>query len=281
MCQKGSVMFGEYLENVKAKHPLIHNITNYVTANDCANLLLACGASPIMADAAEEVEEITEKCAGLVINLGTLKKPVIPAMLAAGKKSNACKHPLVLDPVGVGASAFRTETALDLLRELSFQIIRGNASEIRTLAEGSGATNGVDASAVDMFSRENTGEIRALGRQLAQKTKAIVVVTGESDLVINQTKSVIVQNGHPLMSKVTGTGCQLSALITAFAATNQESLFEAVTAAVAAMGLCGELAASRMQSLDGNASYRNYIIDALYNLTAEELERGARCETLD
>ena len=129
-------MLGKYLENVRKNHPLIHNITNYVTANDCANILLACGASPIMADSAEETAEITEKCAGLAINLGTLRKDVIPSMLAAGKKSNELMHPVLLDPVGAGASEFRTKTALLLLRELSFRVIRGNASEINTLAAG-------------------------------------------------------------------------------------------------------------------------------------------------
>ena len=142
-------MLGELLDNVRRRHPLVHNITNYVTVNDCANILLACGGSPIMADDAGEAEEITALCAGLNINIGTLNARTIPAMLAAGKKANQLGRPVVLDPVGAGASRLRTDTALGLLDQVRFAVVRGNISEIKTLALGSGSTRGVDAGVGD------------------------------------------------------------------------------------------------------------------------------------
>ena len=132
-------------ENLRSRSPLIHNITNYVTVNDCANMVLACGASPIMADDAAEVEEITAICGGLNINIGTLNSRTVTSMLLAGKKANQLGHPVVLDPVGAGASHLRTDTAFRLLREVQFTVIRGNISEIKTLASGAGTTKGVDA----------------------------------------------------------------------------------------------------------------------------------------
>ena len=135
-------MFQKMLENVRGKCPLIHNITNYVTVNDCANMVLACSASPIMADDAAEVEEITAICGGLNINIGTLNSRTVTSMLLAGKKANQLGHPVVLDPVGAGASKLRTDTAFRLLREVKFTVIRGNISEVKTLASGAGTTKG-------------------------------------------------------------------------------------------------------------------------------------------
>ena len=154
--KKGNkIMFNEMLQNVQRHAPLIHNITNYVTVHDCANILLACGASPIMSDDLGEVEEITSICGGLNINIGTLNQRTIPSMLAAGKKANELGHPVVLDPVGAGASSLRTNTSLQLLEEVKFTVIRGNISEIKTLALGSGRTKGVDADMADAVTDEN------------------------------------------------------------------------------------------------------------------------------
>ena len=271
-------MFCEILGNVRKTAPLIHNITNYVTANDCANILLACGGSPIMADDVGEVEEITALCAGLHLNLGTLSQRTIPAMLAAGKRANALNHPVVLDPVGAGASAMRTATARKLLEDIRFAVIRGNLSEIRTLALGTGGARGVDADAADEVSPETLEQTVAFARGFARKTGAVIAITGAIDIVANGERAYCIYNGHPDMRKVTGTGCQLSAMTAAFVAANPGHALEAAAAAVCAMGLCGEKARQRMTPLDGNASYRNYIIDGVYNLTGEELERGARYE---
>ena len=148
-------MFAEMFENVRKNCPLIHNITNYVTVNDCANMVLACGASPIMADDKDEVEEITTICTGLNINIGTLNARTIESMLLAGKKANELSHPVVLDPVGAGASALRTQTAFKLLEQVKFTVVRGNISEIKTLAVGAGTTKGVDADVSDRVTEEN------------------------------------------------------------------------------------------------------------------------------
>ena len=176
-------MFRNLFANVRAKSPLVHNITNYVTVNDCANIVLACGASPIMADDAAEVEDITSLCAGLNLNIGTLNSRTIPSMLLAGHTANRLGHPVVLDPVGAGASHLRTETALRLLREVKFTVIRGNISEIRTLAAGSGTTKGVDADAADKVTDETLDKTVAFAKAFAARTGAVVAVTGASDIV--------------------------------------------------------------------------------------------------
>ncbi len=268
----------EYLENVRRRAPLIHNITNYVTVNDVANMLLACGASPIMSDEAEDVEDITSVCAGLNINIGTLHKPSIEAMFRAGQRAASLGHPILLDPVGAGASSLRTETALGLMRELPLTVIRGNISEIKTLALGSGTTRGVDADVADAVTEENLDAAIDFVKAFAQRTKAIIAVTGAIDLVSDGKACYVIRNGRPEMGRITGTGCQLSGMMTAFVTANPEHPFEAAAAAVCAMGLAGEIGFGRMQEGDGNSTYRNRIIDAIYNMSGETLEKGAKYE---
>ena len=264
-------MFQNMMKNVRTKCPLIHNITNYVTVNDCANMVLACGASPIMADDKDEVAEITTICAGL-------NSRTIESMLLAGKRANELNHPVVLDPVGAGASKLRTKTALKLLEEVKFTVIRGNISEIKTLASGSGNTKGVDADVADKVTDENLDEVVAFAKAFAGKTGAVVAITGAIDIVADGKKAYCIRNGHPMMATITGTGCQLSAMTAAYVTANSEQPLEATAAAVAAMGLAGEIAHARLSEMDGNSTYRNYIIDAIYNLTPEKLEEGAKYE---
>ena len=271
-------MLGDCLNNVRKNTPLIHNITNYVTVNDVANIILACGASPIMADEPDEIEDITSICAGLNINIGTLNKRTVDSMLLAGKKANELGHILLLDPVGAGASALRTRTALNLLENLKFDVIRGNISEIKTLAMGIGTTNGVDASAADSVTNENLNSSVEFIKNFAQRTGSIIAVTGEIDIVTDGNKSYIIRNGRAEMSKITGTGCQLSGITTAFAAANPDTKLEAVAAAVCAMGIAGEIGWSHMQTGDGNATYRNRIIDAIYNMDSDTLNNMAHFE---
>ena len=271
-------MFAECFENVRSTCPLIHNITNYVTVNDCANMVLACGASPIMADDAAEVEDITTICGGLNINIGTLNSRTITSMLLAGKKANLLGHPVVLAPVGAGASQLRTDTANRLLREVKFTVIRGNISEVKTLASGAGTTKGVDADVADKVTEENLDSAVAFAKAFAARTGAVVAITGAIDIVADAHKAYCIRNGHPMMSSITGTGCQLSALTAAFVTANPDQPLEAAAAAVCAMGLAGEIAHSRLSSLDGNSTYRNYIIDAVYNMTPAQLEEGATYE---
>lgn len=271
-------MLKDMLSNVRATCPLIHNITNYVTVNDCANILLACGGSPIMADDKDEAAEITTICGGLNINIGTLNSHTIPSMLIAGRRANELGHPVLLDPVGAGASTLRTETALKLLEEVKFTVIRGNISEIKTLALGSGTTKGVDADVADQVTEDNLDAAAAFARSFAEKTGAVVAITGAIDIVADSRQAYCIRNGHPMMSSITGTGCQLSAMTTAYITANPDHPLEAAAAAVCAMGLAGEIAHARMTDLDGNSSYRNYIIDAIYNMTPEMLEKGAKYE---
>lgn len=271
-------MFQNMFENVRKYCPLIHNITNYVTVNDCANIVLACGASPIMADEKEEAAEITSICKGLNINIGTLNARTIASMLIAGKRANELNHPVVLDPVGAGASKLRTETARKLLEEIKCSVIRGNISEMKTLALGSGTTKGVDADVADRVTEENLDDMIAFAKAFAKKTGAVVAITGAIDIVADDNTAYCIRNGNPMMSSITGTGCQLSAMTAAFVAANQNHTLEAAAAAVSAMGYAGEVAYNRLTKLDGNATYKNYIIDAIYRMTPEMLERGANYE---
>lgn len=266
------------LEALRAKAPLIHNITNYVTVNDCANMVLACGASPIMADDPDEAAEITALCGGLNINIGTLNSRTIPAMLLAGKQANALGHPVVLDPVGAGASRLRTETAMQLLQEIHFSVIRGNISEIKTLAGTRAATQGVDANLSDRITDETLPQAIAFAKAFSEKTGAVIAITGAIDLVCSKETAYIIRNGHPMMASVTGTGCQLSALTAAYITANPDSILKATAAAVCAMGLAGEIAHARLDAQAGNATYRNYIIDAIYHMTGDQLEQGAKYE---
>ena len=266
-------MLAEILEQTRRTRPLVHCISNYVTANDCANLLLASGASAIMADDPGEVEEITTLCQGLVLNLGTPNPRKLEAMEKAGRRANALGRPVVFDPVGVGGSALRRDGARQLLENLDIGVIRGNASEICTLAQGRVAHRGVDADDAPQGT-----DWLAPALSLAHSSGAVVVLTGETDLVTDGTRTYRVHNGHPMMGRITGAGCQLSALVGAYVAANPLTPLEAALTAVCAMGLCGELAYRRMTPQDGNASFRNYLIDALFRLEPEQLEEGARYE---
>ena len=266
------------LENVRAKSPLVHNITNYVTVNDVANVLLAAGGSPIMYDDADDVEDITSICGGLNINIGTLNKNTIPSMFLAGKKANALGHIVLLDPVGAGASRLRTDTANRLMQEVRFDAVRGNISEIKTLCTGSGSTKGVDADAVDAVTEANLDNGVQLVKTFAAQTGCIIAVTGAIDLVSDGERCWCIRNGRAEMSRITGTGCQLSALMTAFLVANPDRKLDAAAAAVCMMGLAGEIGWANMQPGDGNSTYRNRIIDAVFNMTGDALEEGAKYE---
>ena len=268
----------ECMDNVRKNVPLVHNITNYVTVNDVANILLACGGSPIMSDEPEDVEDITSVCGGLNINIGTLHQSSIEGMLLAGKKANELGHPVLLDPVGAGASRLRTDTALRIMKEIKLTVIRGNISEIKTLAYGSGTTKGVDADVADAVTEETLNDAIAFVKNFARKTSCIIAVTGAIDLVSDGEICYVIRNGRPEMGKITGTGCQLSGMMTAYVTANQEKPLEAAASAVCIMGLAGEIGWSRMQEGDWNATYRNRIIDAVYQMTGEDLERGAKYE---
>ena len=272
------LMLGKCLENVRKNVPLVHNITNYVTVNDVANILLACGGSPIMSDEPEDVEDITSICGGLNINIGTLNKSSIEGMYRAGRRANDVGHVVLLDPVGAGASALRTNTAVGLMKEIKFDVIRGNISEIKTLANGSGTTKGVDADVADAVTDETLDNAVAFVKGLARETGSIIAITGAIDLVADGSKCFVIRNGRPEMGRITGTGCQLSGMMTAFLVANPEDRLTAAAAAVCTMGLAGEIGWSRMQEGDGNSTYRNRIIDAVFNMDGKTLDQGAKYE---
>ncbi|BDE96713.1 hydroxyethylthiazole kinase [Raoultibacter timonensis] len=269
------------VETVRASVPLVHNITNYVTVNDCANALLACGGSPIMSDEPEDVVDITSICGALTLNIGTLNKSSIEAMFLAGARAAELGHPIVLDPVGAGASGLRTRTAAELLDKLPIAVIRGNMSEVKALAGGAATTRGVDVCPDDAVTSENLAESAAFARDFAQQTGSVVAITGAIDIVAHGDEAYAVSNGSPVMGKITGAGCMLSCVCAAYAAVNQDSMLDATVAAVASMGLAGETAEKRMGSRDGNGSFRTYLLDALYRMDGEALEAGAKIERID
>ncbi len=268
------------LDEVRQSVPLVHCITNYVTVNDCANALLACGGSPIMSDEPLDVEDITSICGGLVLNIGTLNANTIQGMRLAAAKATQLGHPIVLDPVGAGASALRTETASELLDAYGISVIRGNMSEVRALAGASSTTRGVDVDPGDVVTEDNLAESAAFARDVAKRAYAVVAITGAIDIVATETDAFAVRNGSALMGKITGAGCMLSAVCGAYAVAGQDALLEATLAAVCGMGVAGEMAAARMTPACGNGSFRTYLLDALFNMDGNALEKHAKVEQL-
>ena len=253
------------VERIRHDAPLIHNITNYVVMNTTANALLALGASPVMAHAVEEVEEIVGISSALVLNIGTLSGPWIESMFRAALAARRKGIPVVLDPVGAGASRLRTDTARRLLTEIRPTIVRGNASEIRALVLTEMGTKGVD-------SRHGSDEALEAALALSEKFGCVVSVSGAIDLIVQGDKIVRTANGHPLMPKVTGLGCAASALTGAFAAVNP-SPFDAAASAMVIMGIAGEMAADGAQ---GPGSFQVRFFDALYRLGWEDVRSRFR-----
>lgn len=265
-------------EKVRDRAPRVHNITNYVTVNDVANIVLACGGNPIMSDAPEEVEEVTSVCDSLNLNLGTLHREKLISMLKAGKKAKELEHPVVFDPVGVGASSFRMNAAQQIMEEVRPTLIRGNVSEIRALAWGSRSRSGVDAELQELVTEENLSQMISSVKRFAQECGAIIVMTGAIDLVTDGVQCFVIRNGRTEMSRITGTGCQLSGALAAFLAANPEQKVLAAAAATSMLGTAGEIAWEYLQPYEGNASYRNRIIDAVYHMDGEQLEKRANYE---
>jgi hydroxyethylthiazole kinase len=255
------------IQKIRAETPLVHNITNYVVMNTTANALLSIGASPVMAHAADEVEEMVAIASSLVINIGTLSNPWIDAMAKAARAATKRGIPIVLDPVGAGATRFRTETAQRLLSESRATVIRGNASEIRALCYAEGATKGVD-------SLHGADEALEASTELSKRYHCSVSISGKVDLIVEGEQVIRVLNGHPMMSKVTGLGCTASALTGAFAAVNPSPL-HAAAHAMAAMGIAGEIAAKKS---DGPGTLQLHFLDALYQLSESDVRKRLKVE---
>ncbi|ACU94633.1 hydroxyethylthiazole kinase [Cryptobacterium curtum DSM 15641] len=277
MAEQGKEIAASALDAVRSQHPLVHCITNYVTVNDCANALLALDASPIMSDEAADVDDITSICNALVLNIGTLNEATIAGMRAAADRASTLDHPIVLDPVGAGASKLRTKTASQLLDRYGVTILRGNMSEIKALAGTAASTRGVDVNPADVTTDDNLAESAAFARARARQAQVVVAITGAIDVVADANHAFAVRNGSALQGRITGAGCMLSALTGAFAASADTPL-QAALGAVVSMGVAGELAASRMQEGDGNGSFRTYLLDALFNLSNAQLHSFARVE---
>ena len=240
---------------VRTESPLVHNITNYVVMNSTANSLLAVGASPVMAHWTSEMEEMTAIAGALVINIGTLDDQWIEGMLAAGRAAAARGIPIVLDPVGAGATSQRTQAALDIIEQCTPTVIRGNASEIMALVDAGVKSKGVDSSAASDDALESA-------KRLASEVGTVVVISGEIDYITDGTEVHTVEGGNPIMTSVTGMGCTATALIGAFAAVVDDPMV-AAAAAMAVMSLAGERAA---ESSRGNGSMQVNFLDELYNL---------------
>lgn len=255
------------LRNLRKSRPLVHNITNFVVMNYTANALLACGASPVMAHAPEEVEEMVSLAGALVLNIGTLSPDWVESMIKAGKRANERKIPVILDPVGSGATTLRTESSRRLIRELSIQVIRGNASEVLSLAREGSGTRGVD-------SLHGVDEAADAARNLASALHTTLAITGPVDLITDGIRTCRVHNGHEMMSRITGTGCTATVVIGAFLAIDKDALAAAATG-LAYFGLAGERAA---ETAKAPGSYQTALLDALFTIDPEALERGARIE---
>ena len=253
------------LQRVRTEGPLVHNITNYVVMNQTANALLAVGASPVMAHAVEEVEEMVGLARALVINMGTLSPSWVEAMVCAGRAALGRGIPIVFDPVGCGATSYRTSTAMRLVDEVRPTIIRGNASEVLALAGGAGATKGVDSS-------HSTDSVAEAAMWLAEAHRCVVSMSGADDIIVGEGQVARVHNGHAIMPSVTGMGCTASALTGAFAAVNP-SPFTAAVHAMTVMGVCGEQAASRSS---GPGSFVPAFLDALWQADQASLETAVR-----
>ncbi|WP_026885921.1 hydroxyethylthiazole kinase [Clostridium beijerinckii] len=269
MSNEISIKIGNLLNEVRNKKPLVHNITNYVTVNDCANILLAIGASPIMADDIREAADITKISSALVINIGTLNERTIESMIASGKKANELNIPVVFDPVGAGASEFRNSTTKRLLEEVKISVLRGNMSEIKFISGLGSTTKGVDASEND--ARTGNDEGVDVAKSLAKKLNCTVAITGATDIISDGERVVILENGTKMLSNVTGTGCMTTALIGAFCGAGSDYFIGAVSGIIS-MGISGEIALDKAGKI-GTGSFHIAIIDAISNLTSDIIEK--------
>lgn len=261
----------ELLYKLKEKSPLVHHITNYVTVNDCANITLAIGASPVMADDINEVEDMVKLASSLVLNIGTLNSKTVKSMLAAGKKANELNIPVILDPVGAGATPYRTETAKLIIDKIKLSVIRGNLSEIKTFYGIKSKTKGVDAA----DDGDELTRVKNIAKDLAVRLNAVIAITGATDIITDGNTLYSVENGNKTMSKITGTGCMCTSLIGSYLGTGGDYLTAAL-AGIVTIGIAGEIAYEKMKSENsGTGSMKAYIIDAVYNMNEETIvKRG-------
>ncbi len=266
-------------ERLKKNPPLVHSMTNYVTVNDVANIILAVGGAPLMADDINEVEEIVDISSVLYINIGTLNERTIDAMIKAGKAANKKGIPVILDPVGVGASTLRNETVEKLIKEVRFDVIKGNISEIKALSSNGRHFGGVDVQAEDIITDSNLDDSISFIKGVSKALNCVIVSTGVIDIITDGKEVALIRNGHEMMSKITGTGCMLGSVIATFCGANPTAIINATVAAVTMMGLAGQYAANKTIRLgEGTGSFRTYFIDSMSMIDVDQLEEGALIE---
>lgn len=271
----------ESLSNIREKNPLTHCITNIVTINDCANAILAIGGSPIMADDKAEVEEIVNIADALVINIGKLSDSQIAAIKTACNYASKTNTPIILDPVGCGISNLRDKICLEVIKNYSISAIRGNMSEVKAIAnllniesDKFKKAKGVDVNETDIISKENLEENSKIVKEIALKTKSIVIASGSIDIISDGDYSIAIENGDEMMEKITGSGCMLSSILGSFIGVN-EPLLGAISASLI-MSIAGENAKKHvLENKLGTGTFRSFLIDNLYNLEANEIiEKG-------
>ena len=269
----------EPLRRLKEKTPLVQCITNFVTVNDCANIILAGGGTPSMAQDEREVYEAVEGADALVCNMGAIEH--LDSMIIAGAHAAELGKPVVLDPVAAGGTALRREASKQLLDKVHFSVIRGNASEIRFLAGEQTRGSGVDVRAGDEVSEDRLASGIAMAKALSERTKSVIVISGVCDIIADVDKACVLRNGCATMARITGSGCMLTSLIGAFCGAMPEDTFTAALSAVAVMGIAGEIADKRrIANGTGNATFRNDLIDAVFNMTEEQLAEHIRYKML-
>lgn len=259
----------ELLNKVIEENPLVHCLTNYVTVNDCANILLALGASPTMSNYIEEVEEVVSKSSALVINIGTLSKDMLESMIIAGKRANEIGVPIVFDPVGVGSSTFRRESAFKILDSVNISVIRGNMAELKNLCGMQGKAKGVDS-----IEKESEKSIEIV-LELAKSLNTVIAITGDKDYISDGKKVITISNGNKMMSKITGAGCMATAIIGAYLGVT-EDYFLAAISGILTMGIAGDKALELLRKEEGSSSFRTKLIDSIYNLKSEDIINRGR-----
>jgi len=262
-------VFSEVFSRAKNERPLVHHITNYVTVNDCANITICAGGAPVMADAREEAGEMAGFAGALVLNIGTLNPGIIESMILAGKVANEKGVPIVLDPVGAGATRLRTDSVNRLLGELEVSIIKGNAGEIGVLAGADAKVRGVDSAGI-------AGDTVAISKSFARERGFTVVMSGKTDIVTDGKRVFLIENGHEIMGSISGTGCMATSVTGVCAAVENDKVIAATTA-LAAFGLAGERAAEKCR---GPGSFKLALFDEMAALTPEDLLAGAWVKSL-